>query len=448
MPYKFVYDEKELVDFLRGIYGYFTLVREFPILLQGDYLTVEGRKRNNNLDLRTSIYLGLNSYKLGLPNLRKFPTKNINEDAFYVLDGSKEKIFVGKDHNNFLKINVGELLGAPPTPPFDVNSGLFEKDIKLYFGVTEEIINNLQDNLGAHSEIEVPIYLTLYKEKEEVESELFTEFAEKFIEEVKGITFEEIGGAKKAKEELEKIVISLINPDLYKRWGTKPVRGILLYGPPGTGKTLLARALAATADAVFYNVSIQHITSMWYGVSEKKIDSIFQHAKKQKKAIIFLDEIDAIAPSRDTAHEATARILSVLLTNLDGFKNLENVMCIGATNRIEAIDPALLRPGRLDRLILVPLPNKEERKEIFLIHFKKAESVANRKLFEVDLDKIAEITNNYSGADIAEIVRRTLENKIYEEIKRKEVTLVNTEDLEKEIEKYERNKKEKIKIGF
>ncbi|MCL5783812.1 MAG: AAA family ATPase [Patescibacteria group bacterium] len=265
------------------------------------------------------------------------------------------------------------------------------------------------------------------------------------------VTFEDIGGNQKAKREIEGLAFALKNPELYKKWGTRPPKGIVLYGPPGTGKTLMAKALAAQADASFFHVEAADIVSKWYGESTKIVKSIFDLANKNSgKTIIFFDEVDAIAPHREGAHEASKRIMGAMLENMDGMASNDNVMVVASTNRLEGIEPALLRAGRFDRWVEVPVPDEEGRKQILGIHITKAEQVAGRKLFEnVSMETIAVKTEKLSGADLAEIVRRVLEEKVRQEgTTGQEPGLVTTDDVLKELGEYERVMKAKRNIGF
>jgi transitional endoplasmic reticulum ATPase len=227
------------------------------------------------------------------------------------------------------------------------------------------------------------------------------------------VTFDDVGGLPEAKAELEAICLALREPGLYERWGARPPRGLLLFGPPGTGKTLLARCLAGQADAPFFHVKVVDVASMWYGEAEKRLQAVFDAAHKQPRAIIFIDEIDALVPPRETAHEATHRVISTLLENLDGLEDRGNLLVVASTNRPESVDPAFLRPGRIDRLIEVPLPDPEARREIFLVHMGRAERRAGRQLFEeFSWKRLLRATGGMSGAEIEEIVRRALEGRV------------------------------------
>jgi transitional endoplasmic reticulum ATPase len=264
------------------------------------------------------------------------------------------------------------------------------------------------------------------------------------------VKFDDIGGQSGAKKEIEGLAFALKNPDLYKKWGTKPPKGIILYGPPGTGKTLIAKALASQADARFFHVEASDIASKWYGESEQIVKSIFELANGTgENTIIFFDEVDAIAPERKGSHEATHRVVSTLLENMDGMASNNNVMVVASTNRLDSIDPALLRAGRFDRWVEVPLPDEEGRKQIFGIHMNKAGEVAGRNLFDnVNLDAIVPKAEKSSGADIAEIIRRTLEEKVRQEGMGMQPGEVTTEDILREMKNYERVKETKRTMGF
>lgn len=225
------------------------------------------------------------------------------------------------------------------------------------------------------------------------------------------ITYDDIGGLKEEVGAIrEMIEIPMKHPEVFERIGISPPKGVLLYGPPGTGKTLLAKALANELDAHFKVINGPEIMSKFYGESEKHLRDIFDEAEKNSPAIIFIDEIDSIAPSRDqVSGEAERRIVSQLLTLMDGLKGRGNVVVIAATNRPNSIDPALRRPGRFDREIAINPPSREGRKEILDVHtrgmplFKQEDIKKFSGSFEsdiVDLDKISEVTHGFTGADL------------------------------------------------
>ncbi len=221
--------------------------------------------------------------------------------------------------------------------------------------------------------------------------------------EIPKVKWEDIGGLEEVKQRLKEAVEwPLKNPKVFKRMGIRPPKGILLYGPPGTGKTLLAKAVATESEANFLSIKGPEIFSKWVGESEKAIREIFKKAKQVAPSIIFLDEVDAIAPKRGSYEgtRVTETVVNQLLTSMDGLEKMTDVVVIGATNRPDIVDPSLLRPGRFDELILVGPPDKEARKEIFKIHTR------NMPLAEdVDLDELADLTDGYVGADIEGICR-------------------------------------------
>jgi transitional endoplasmic reticulum ATPase len=215
------------------------------------------------------------------------------------------------------------------------------------------------------------------------------------------IHWDQIGGLSDAKQQIiESVEWPLKFPDLFSHHQAKPPMGILLYGPPGTGKTMLAKAVATETQANFISVKGPEIYSRWLGESEKAVREIFRKAKQASPCIIFFDEIDAIAPIRGSSgsSQAVERVVSQILTEMDGLEKLHNIVVIAATNRPDIIDQALLRPGRFDRLIYIGPPDLETRKEIFKIH-----TVEKLLSSSVNLDTLAERTENYTGADIAAI---------------------------------------------
>ncbi len=221
--------------------------------------------------------------------------------------------------------------------------------------------------------------------------------------EVPNVRWEDIGGLEEVKQELrEAVEWPLTYPKAFERLGITPPKGILLYGPPGTGKTLLAKAVANESEANFIAIRGPEVLSKWVGETEKRVREIFRKARQAAPTVIFIDEIDAIAPARGSYEGARHMdtLINQLLTEMDGIERNSGVVVIGATNRPDIIDPALLRPGRFDRLILVPAPDERARLEIFKVHTKRVPLAE-----DVSLEELAKKTEGYSGADIEAVVR-------------------------------------------
>jgi len=215
-------------------------------------------------------------------------------------------------------------------------------------------------------------------------------------------TYEDIGGLEEEIQRLREMVeLPMRHPEIFQRLGIDPPKGVLLHGPPGCGKTLLARAVANESDANFYSINGPEIMSKFYGESEARLRDIFQQAEKNAPAIIFIDELDSVAPKREeVTGEVERRVVAQLLALLDGLTSRGNVIVIGATNRPNALDPALRRPGRFDREIEIGIPDKKGRLEVLQVH--------TRGMYlseDVDLRKLADMTHGYTGADLAALSR-------------------------------------------
>ncbi len=216
------------------------------------------------------------------------------------------------------------------------------------------------------------------------------------------MTYEDIGGLDDAKGKIrEMIELPMRHPELFKHLGIEPPKGVLLYGPPGCGKTLLAKAVANESGAHFVALNGPEIMSKFYGESEGKLREIFEDAEKNAPSIIFIDELDAIAPKREeVTGEVERRVVAQLLTLMDGLKSRGQVIVIAATNRPDAVDPALRRPGRFDREISISMPDKKGRREILQVH------VRGMPLGEdVSVEGISDITHGFSGADLSALSR-------------------------------------------
>lgn len=225
----------------------------------------------------------------------------------------------------------------------------------------------------------------------------------KMVVEVKNMDFSKVAGLKEEKEELEEIVDFLKNPNKYIMLGARIPKGILLEGPPGTGKTLLAKATAGEAGVPFFTISGSDFVEMFVGVGASRVRDLFAEAKKNAPCIIFIDEIDAVARRRGTGmgggHDEREQTLNQMLVEMDGFGVNEGIIVMAATNRVDILDPAILRPGRFDRKVLVGRPDVKGRKEILEVHAK------NKPIGDdVDLEQIARITSGFTGADLENLL--------------------------------------------
>ncbi|XP_065045433.1 phosphomethylpyrimidine synthase, chloroplastic-like isoform X3 [Musa acuminata AAA Group] len=220
------------------------------------------------------------------------------------------------------------------------------------------------------------------------------------------VTFDDVAGVDEAKEELEEIVEFLRNPDRYIRLGARPPRGVLLVGLPGTGKTLLAKAVAGEAEVPFISCSASEFVELYVGMGASRVRDLFARAKKEAPSIIFIDEIDAVAKSRDgryriVSNDEREQTLNQLLTEMDGFDSNSAVIVLGATNRADVLDPALRRPGRFDRVVMVETPDRLGREAILKVHVDKKELPLGD---DVNLSEIASMTTGFTGADLANLV--------------------------------------------
>lgn len=232
------------------------------------------------------------------------------------------------------------------------------------------------------------------------------------------VKWEDVGGLEEVKRELQEAVEwPMKYPGLYDKLGHKMPRGILLHGPSGTGKTLLAKAVATQSEANFVSVRGPELLSKWVGESERGIREIFKRARQSAPCVVFFDEIDSIAPIRGAGGETavTERVVSQLLTELDGMENMHGVIVLAATNRADMIDPALLRPGRFDKIIQIPLPDKESRKSILKINAEKIPTVTDESdPNHINFEKLSELTDGLSGADTASIANTAVSLVIHE----------------------------------
>ncbi len=268
------------------------------------------------------------------------------------------------------------------------------------------------------------------------------------------VHWDDIGGMEDTKQELkEAIEWPLKYREIFEHADVKPPKGIMLYGPPGTGKTLIAKAVATESEVNFISVKGPELLSKWVGESEKGVREIFRKARQAAPCIIFFDEIDSIVPPRgkDLGTNVTGRVVSQILTELDGLNSLKDVVVIAATNRVDMVDPALMRPGRIDRILYIPNPDLEARKAIMDIHT-RGKPLAE----DVDLDKLAELMEGYSGADIAATCGAASQSAIHDHLMKysdpveasehKDEVMVKMEHFSKAFEKVKSSSYQKATI--
>jgi len=257
------------------------------------------------------------------------------------------------------------------------------------------------------------------------------------VVEVPNVTWEDIGGLEGVKRELQEMIQYPVEfPDKFLKFGMTPSRGVLFYGPPGCGKTLLAKAIANECQANFISIKGPELLTMWFGESEANVRDVFDKARAAAPCILFFDELDSIAKARGgsvgDAGGAADRVINQILTEMDGMSSKKNVFIIGATNRPDIIDPAILRPGRLDQLIYIPLPDEKSREAILKANLRKS-PIAK----EVDIPFLGRVTHGFSGADLTEICQRACKLAIREsieaEIKREKEKQANP-DVAMEVE--------------
>ncbi len=333
------------------------------------------------------------------------------------------------------------------TPTYQRRRRTYDPFFEEFFSVVEEFFS-----FGYGPELKLTVVNTVPKGPviitDATEVEVLPQAVE-IREDIPDVTYEDIGDMEEVVRKVRELVeLPLRHPEIFEKLGIEPPKGVLLHGPPGTGKTLLAKAVANEAGAHFIAINGPEIVSKYVGESEKRLREIFEEARKNAPAIIFIDEIDAIAPKRDEAvGEVERRLVAQLLTLLDGLKERGRVIVIAATNRPNAIDPALRRPGRFDREIEVPVPNEEARYEILKVHTRRVplgkriiEDGKERYVLlseeekEKLLKKIASLTHGYVGADLQALVKEAAMNairRIVPEIERKEEGPLPPEVLEK-----------------
>lgn len=268
------------------------------------------------------------------------------------------------------------------------------------------------------------------------------------------VSFEDIGGLRQAKATLKGFSYGLTQPELYRQWGITPPRGVLLYGPPGTGKSVLARALATASEAIFYHLKLLNLTSKFGANTGELLQEILRIAIAEGRGVLFLDEAEALSLEHllppPQAREASARLVATLCERLDGVADTARVLVVASTSRTDAVDSALVAPGRLDHLVEVPLPDADEQRDILQLLTARTEGDAGRTLFDtIDYRKLLPLMGGMSGADLTEIIRRALETKVRQVAEGGTATNVVTEDLLDAVDRYKRVRSvvEKIRYG-
>jgi cell division protease FtsH len=327
-------------------------------------------KAGNVQDIAIAANVIQGTLKSPLPDGRKaFLTTRVDPELAKDLDTYGVK-FTGVIENTFFKDLLSWIVPA-----------------LVFAAIWFFLIRRLQDRAGLGTGL-----LSIGKSKAKV-----------YVETDVKVTFEDVAGVDEAKQELQEVVGFLKDPAHYSRLGARLPRGVLLVGPPGTGKTLLARAVAGEAGVPFFSISGSEFVEMFVGVGAARVRDLFEEARKQAPAIIFIDEIDALGRARGAygigGHDEKEQTLNQLLAELDGFDPKSGLVVIAATNRPEILDPALLRAGRFDRQVLVDRPDRSGRVQILRVHTKKIAVVPG-----LDLDNIAALTAGFSGADLANLV--------------------------------------------
>jgi ATP-dependent 26S proteasome regulatory subunit len=268
------------------------------------------------------------------------------------------------------------------------------------------------------------------------------------------VSFEEVGGVAQAKAALRGFGTALTAPERYNEWGTTPPRGVLLYGPPGTGKAMLARALAGASESIFFHLKLVNITSKFGANTAELLQETLRIATGEGRTVFFMEDVDALSLDHllppQQAREASARLVAALCEKLDGMDPAARVLVVGATARTDALDSALVAPGRLDHLVEVGLPDAVAQQDIMEKMRLRAERKAGRTLFQpIDYVKLLPMVGGMSGADLSEILRRALEAKVHGTAQDGGAGLVTAVDLLDAIDGYKRVRGvvEKIRYG-
>ena len=346
-------------------------------------------------------------------SIKKIPKIGINQLINQINEEKIDKIIVkGDELNVFLKDGTQKISNKENVDSLSALFKNYQVDPEKLKGISIEIKDESKSNFWINFILPflIPLLIIgglIYFMSRQVQgmnarAMMFGQVEDKKVEKndsKKKVSFKDVAGAKEAKEELKEIVEFLKNPQKFIQFGARIPKGVLLFGAPGTGKTLLARAVAGEANVPFFFISGSEFVEMFVGVGASRVRSLFKKAKKESPSIIFVDELDAVGRLRGAglggSHDEREQTLNQILVEMDGFEVNDNVIVIAATNRPDVLDPALLRPGRFDRRIILDLPDINDREQILKLH-------AQKKPLEtkVNLRKIAEHTPGFSGADL------------------------------------------------
>ncbi len=389
-----------------------------PILIKGGRETVAIAERAYPADMGEGIIridgILRKNAKTGIGDVISISKADLKQAKKVVIAPAQKDVMVQADPEGLKR----GLLGRPVTKGDIIVMGGIQKRKDMMsedFGDVDDMFGNFNDILGrmgfgnlGGSVTQIRFVVVSVNPNqhcvigEDTEITLSPKAVEVAEESIPAITYEDIGGLNEEIKKIREMVeIPLKHPEIFRKLGIEPPKGVLLHGPPGTGKTLLAKAVANESDANFILLNGPEIMSKFYGESEKKIRDIFEEAEKTAPSIIFIDEIDAIAPKREeTNGEVERRVVSQILTMMDGLKSRGKVVVIGATNRVNSIDPALRRPGRFDREIEIGVPNKEGRLQVLKIHTRGMPLTK-----DVKLDELASVTHGFVGADLEALTK-------------------------------------------
>ncbi len=402
-------------EFGRGIVRLDAKTMKELAIREGDYVELEGKRKTGAIAVRAyPADIGLNIIRMDGITRRntgaavaesvKVGKAEIKEAKRVVIAPAQKGIMLQMNpepirKNMFMRpVHKGDLL--LPSPVVKQRRSPFEDDIFKMFGFGDMSFSPMGSDMRFIVASTNPSGVV--KVTEATELEIKPQAVDVEEKAIPTITYEDIGGLSPAIEKIREMVeLPLRHPELFTKLGIEPPKGVLLYGPPGTGKTLLAKAVANESGASFFSIAGPEVMNKFYGQSEENLRNIFEEAQKEAPSIIFIDEIDSLAPKREeVTGEVEKRLVSQLLTLLDGMKSRGKVIVIAATNRPDALDPALRRPGRFDREIEIGVPDVKGRKEVLQIHTRNMPITK-----DVDLDWMAGITYGFVGADLEALTK-------------------------------------------